>query len=25
MESEGHAAGQEMESDHFSLGAILFF
>ena len=25
MESEGHAAGQSMESDHFSLGAILFF
>jgi predicted porin len=25
MESEGHAAGQKMESDHFSLGAILFF
>jgi len=25
IESEGHAAGQKMESDHFSLGAILFF
>jgi hypothetical protein len=25
VESEGHAAGQSMESDHFSLGAILFF
>ena len=25
MESEGHAAGQKMESDHLSLGAILFF
>jgi len=25
IESEGHAAGQSMESDHFSLGAILFF
>ena len=25
MESEGHAAGQKMESDTFSLGAILFF
>ena len=25
IESEGHAAGQKMESDTFSLGAILFF
>jgi predicted porin len=25
VESEGHAAGQNMESDTFSLGAILFF
>ena len=25
IESEGHAAGQNMESDTFSLGAILFF
>jgi predicted porin len=25
VESEGHAAGQDMESDSFSLGAILFF
>jgi len=25
IESEGHAAGQSMEADHFSLGAILFF
>jgi len=25
IESEGHAAGQSTESDHFSLGAILFF
>jgi predicted porin len=25
VQSEGHAANQEMESDHFSLGAILFF
>jgi predicted porin len=25
VKSEGHAANQEMESDHFSLGAILFF
>jgi len=25
IESEGHAAGQDMESDTFSLGAILFF
>jgi len=25
IESEGHAAGQSTESDHFSVGAILFF